>query len=493
MDSDNNIISNILKNRLLIALIMKIGISLVPIIILLIVIIASFSLLLGLFDGNNSSNGLSMGATVCSYNVDGQSVSNIKIRLLSCEGNTPLADEELVDFEKYIIGVVYSEVGEISYEAMKVQAIAARSFALTRSKVMGGAYGVKMEKEGDNWIINLRSCTNDQVYCDPDKGCWSDRTGGQTDNNNSGDWKNCTVHSGQDSSKSWTRGPLSEDSDIRKAVNDTAGQVFVDTSGNIVKTGFTNTNQTKWEKLAKEGKDAYEILVSDYGQGNISNPTCTYSGYINGNISSAEVASIVKWDQSTAWSNLIGRSTTESKPDVSKSKMDSMVTTIEVPYRKWKDSGGSNPRTDTEKSTKKITVNKAIAPLWKAFFEDLYQNAPDFVIVSFDGCYYYKMGTGSDTLSAHAYGAACDINCNVNGNQYSYKPSMTKEKWEKLDNTRAKYSVVYRGSPVIQIAHKYTLINGSDWSGGGYDAMHFSFIRDWDRDSAIKCQNKLYC
>ena len=140
----------------------------------------------------------------------------------------------------------------------------------------------------------------------------------------------------------------------------------------------------------------------------------------------------------------------------------------------------------------KITVNKALAPLWLAFFEDVYNEATDFVIGSFDGCYVYRNATSGSSLSAHAYGAACDINASTTGNGYNDK-SYTQDQWEKLPETRAKYQIIYRGSKVVQIAHKYTLSNGSDWGNGGKDAMHFSYIRDWSREKAISCQGKTFC
>ena len=446
------------------------------------------------FNNNNKTNSdsvASAGNGTCTYNVGGKKVSNLKVRLLKCEGNTAVPGESLIDFEDYITGVVYQEVGDAPLEALKVQAIVARSFSLTRPDKMGGAYGLSLKDENGQWILSLRSCTNDQVFCNANRGCWSLRTGGQTSDSNPEDWPNCTVYSGEDKSKPWHRAPLAKDSKIRQAVEETKGIVLEDSKGNIVHTNFNNTNQTSWANMAKNGKDAFEILTKDYGKGKkLSTSNCT-SGDGNSAINDASVAAITKWDQKTAWKNLIGKSTDERKPHVSQSTMNSRVTTIKVPMRKWKGSG-SNPRTDTKKEMQSITVNKAIAPLWKAFFEDVYNNAPDFVIGSFDGCYVYRSVTGGGSLSAHAYGVACDINAGTPGNGYG-TTSYSKSKWEKLSNNRAKYQVVYKGSKVVQIAHKYTLINGSDWSNGGNDAMHFSFIRDWTRSQIIACKGKTTC
>ena len=213
---------------------------------------------------------------------------------------------------------------------------------------------------------------------------------------------------------------------------------------------------------------------------------------IDPNIDDVDVATIIKWDQETAWKYLIGRATLDRHPNITESEMNSRVIDIEVPMRKWKSGTGNNTRTDTERVMQKITVNKAIANVWKAFFEDVYENAPDFVIGSYDGCYEYRPITNGTVLSPHSYGVACDINASVTGNGYDDR-SMSSTEWEKLPETRAKYQVIYKGYPVVQIAHKYTLINGSDWNNGGHDAMYFSFISDWTRDKSISCQGKSYC
>ena len=494
----------------------KVGKKLIPIalsaggilFLCLIILIVFAAVIIAVFgtDEDNSDESVVSGNGTCIYNVHGNQVTNLKVRLLNCEGKTPVSGEELIDFEDYITGVVYQEVGDAPLEALKVQAIVARSFSLTRPFRMGyntnpeknamyNKYGLYLRQEGEQWVLGLRSCTNDQVFCNADKGCWSLRKGGQTSDSNPGDWPNCTVHSGDDSSKPWHRAPLSQNSKIRQAVEETKGVVLEDSKGEIVHTNFNNSNQTMWASMANKGKDVFEILTKDYGSGKkLSDANCTSASddsTIDTNVS-ADVASIMKWDQKTAWKNLIGKSTSDTKPYVSNSEMNLRVTSVEVPMRRWKGSSGHNPSTDTHKVMQSITVNKALVPLWKAFFEDVYNNAPDFVIGSFDGCYVYRTVTGGGSLSAHAYGVACDINAGTKGNGYG-TTSYTKSKWESLPNTREKYQVVYRGSKVVQIAHKYTLINGSDWSNGGNDAMHFSFIRDWTRDRLIACQGKVSC
>ena len=198
-----------------------------------------------------------------SYNINGVNVSNVKVRLLRCEGNTPIPNEELVDFETYILGVVYAENEDGSYESYKAQAVAARSWALTRPKIMGGAYGITLKEEEGQWILSLRNCTYDQVYCNPSEGCWSISNGGQTGIGYS--VEECTVYSGSSPQYGSHKRTLANDSDIRKAVAETQGQVLVDKNNEIIYTDYAQSEQNEWNELARQGYDYFEILTNSYG------------------------------------------------------------------------------------------------------------------------------------------------------------------------------------------------------------------------------------
>lgn len=214
---------------------------------------------------------------VCSYSVNGKNVSNLKVRLLQCKDDTrgePIAGEELVDFEKYILGVVYAENGNGSTESMKAQAIAARTYALLRPSAMGGAYNLSLEQENGEWILSIRNCTEDQVYCDPDKGCWSNNK-----------YANGTVHSGYDSSKNYAKGPLAQDSAVRTAVAETVGKVLLGADGNLFYTNYTNTQQQIWNNNAKDGKDHFELLKITYPEATKITSTCTV-GSVTGEFTS---------------------------------------------------------------------------------------------------------------------------------------------------------------------------------------------------------------
>lgn len=253
-------------------------------------LVVTLFLVLGLFDStSNAGNAISNGGSgTCSYNVNGQSISNLKVRLLNCEGNTAVAGEELIDFETYIIGVVYAENGSAPYEALKTQAVATRTYSLLRAKNMNNNFGISLKQEDDYWVLSLRSCTLDQVFCNPDKGCWSNRAGGQTGDKST--WANSTVHSGYDKSKAWSIGPVASDSDIRKAVEETKGQLYADTNNKLVNTSYVSSTQKQWNSLASKGKDYFSILVNSYGKGKIVNSTCS-----SGDSESIDASGYVAW------------------------------------------------------------------------------------------------------------------------------------------------------------------------------------------------------
>ena len=242
----------------------------------------------------------------CTYPINGEEVSNLKVRLLQCSNGDlgkPIPGEELVDFEKYVLGVVYAEIGpDAPAEAIKTQAIAARSYALTRPKEMGNAAGLKLAKEGENWVLSIRNCTQDQVYCDPDRGCSN-----TTDPSKKGN--STTVYSGVDTKPYKYKGPLPEDSQARTIVMDVAGKVLLDKNSNIVPTTYTNKNQTRWKSQAREGMDYTEILMADYEKGHtISTSLCS-------NVCNKATGDYTQWKQSAylgaPWANVvIGRGKT---------------------------------------------------------------------------------------------------------------------------------------------------------------------------------------
>ncbi|MGN1355336.1 MAG: SpoIID/LytB domain-containing protein [Bacilli bacterium] len=236
--------------------------------------------------GNNNSSCAAQGT--CTYQIKGfntgkgtiakeTNASNIKVRLMACGDlgrGQPIPGEELVDFEKYITGVVYAEMGPGNNpEAYKAQAIAARTYALVRPKAMNGAFGLKLEEENGQTILQIRNCTEDQVYCDPDQGCSTSMSAGSADKSGA------TIFSGAHTKSVTIKDKLPEDSDLRTAVSSVMGQVLVDNNGYLINSGYTSVNQNKWKSDAASGLDYKQILISHYAAANkVEENSCNING-----------------------------------------------------------------------------------------------------------------------------------------------------------------------------------------------------------------------
>lgn len=207
--------------------------------------------------------------TNCTYTVNGTNMSGIKVKLVHAKNSAvpgvntgdEIEGQELVDFEKYILGVVYAENGSAPEEAIKAQAIAARNYVLNR--------GHLMEENGQK-ILRITNSTYDQTYCDPDAGC--DRCIGERGVVSL--YKSGTTPKG---STCVSVSPLPNDSYVRKAVKSVSGVVLQDNNGNTINTPYTSTTQHAWNKVAKEGKDYIEMLRLTYGESSLSNPSCTFA------------------------------------------------------------------------------------------------------------------------------------------------------------------------------------------------------------------------
>lgn len=220
---------------------------------------------------------ISSGA-VCSYNINGANVSNIKVRLLHAASNdaipdveawAPIEGQDLIDFDKYILGVVYGEEGGAPVEAMKVQAIAAASYALGNVSSNGT---IRMIEENGVNILEISSSNFHQGYCDPDKGCYICYT---ESSSNATVLTAGTIPKGANC-KYW-KGPLPDNSNIRSAVREVNGMVLTDNNGKIFPAGYKSDSQKSWNEMAKSGLDYVEILRKHYGsEYSVSSPTCTY-------------------------------------------------------------------------------------------------------------------------------------------------------------------------------------------------------------------------
>lgn len=187
--------------------------------------------------------------------------TNLKVRLMQSGvanghnyGGTfgqPLEGEDLVPFEKYVLGVAYAEVGTgYPEEAIKAQMVAARSYALARPVDMHGWRTIT--QNGDGYVLQAANSTQDQVYCDPDKGCSS----------NNGQWG--MIHSGQGYNSGYSKPALAANARIRTLANETEGEVLVNSQGYIIYTTFTDVQQKQMKALANQGYNYKQILLSIY-------------------------------------------------------------------------------------------------------------------------------------------------------------------------------------------------------------------------------------
>lgn len=242
-------------------------VGIIAVILLLILVVIMWTA----YDGDDADNDyLSNSNGSCNYVLNGEEIKSLKVRLLECDGKSAIAGEELVDFEKYVLGVTYAEHENGITESWKVQAIAAKSYALRRPDKMGNN-PVKFTEENGQKILNIRNCTNDQVYCDPDKGCWSNsKTAGNT------------VYSGYQKGKAWSKPILADNSEIRTAVADVNDKILVGSDNNIYYATYINTNQNNWKNLANKGKNYNDILTSEYKNSKVTTISCSSSDDTNG-------------------------------------------------------------------------------------------------------------------------------------------------------------------------------------------------------------------
>lgn len=218
---------------------------------------------------NSFTNKFSGSSGTCKYVVGESSYSNFKVRLYKNDSfELVYSDDRLIDFDKYILGVAYQEVGggtdSISEQVFKAQAIAARSYALTRGKKMAGVKALQITEENGYSVINIRQTVSDQAYCDPDEGYLPS---GQLSNCSSGHLR------------------LPDDSPLRTWIKEVDGVVLVDSNGEVVNTPYKDKDQIAWRALAQSGMTSDEIILKHYNaaeNGYTLNATCVKTSSVEG-------------------------------------------------------------------------------------------------------------------------------------------------------------------------------------------------------------------
>lgn len=144
-------------------------------------------------------------------------------------------DANPMQFARYVMGVVYAEVGgSINDEAVvKAQMIAAKSFTLGRTQGSNGqngsiGMGREFDQTGDKTIFYMRANVNDQDFCDVYEGC---RSGTYS-------WSNRSYMSGSgDAKPALSKAQLTN---LEKWWNDTVTEYVYDESNKVFAGQFYN-------------------------------------------------------------------------------------------------------------------------------------------------------------------------------------------------------------------------------------------------------------
>ena len=217
--------------------------------------------------------------------------------------------------------------------------------------------------------------------------------------------------------------------------------------------------------------DGMNIIDSEQTESmNNSSSSDSSSNNLNTTVSDENLQNLMKKSDEEVWA-LLTDNKFKKKPTLSqmpRSQMNDVITTIQVTVR-----------TESGDLQAGVRVNKALADLFKAFFQDLYEYCPDFYVLISESYNFKNKSNGE--ASSHAFGAAVDINAEYN--PIGREP-YTAEEYANLGD-KEKHYVIYKDSKMVKIAKKYSLAWGGLWSGKK-DNKHFSFIGDWSRTKTIQ-------
>ncbi len=107
---------------------------------------------------------------VCSYNLNGEELSNIKVRVLAEDGS-PMEGVDLLNLEDYIAGVVYGEMSPVRYGGARRTPDELKAFAIMTRNVVLHIGLTNMKNEDGNIVIEIYGGTKNQIYCEPGKLC----------------------------------------------------------------------------------------------------------------------------------------------------------------------------------------------------------------------------------------------------------------------------------------------------------------------------------
>lgn len=174
---------------------------------------------------------------------------------------------------------------------------------------------------------------------------------------------------------------------------------------------------------------------------------------------------------------------------------ESQVVDITVPVWKWTD----DTKTNKVASTTTITVNKHVTSLFKDFMTDLHNLPEKYVILSVGGFSPRLKNNGSSNpgLSAHTFGTTLDINAYAArgmgslGAPENYGDRINKPvEHQSSLNEVEKSECCTLDSSWYELAVKYQLNWGGNWSDDYKDPMHFSVVGDGSEKGQFVTQKK---
>lgn len=161
-----------------------------------------------------------------------------------------------------------------------------------------------------------------------------------------------------------------------------------------------------------------------------------------------------------------------------------LLVSVEVPCWKWADSS----KTSKVDSTTSIKVNKYVADYFKAFMTDIY-NQPEQYVITMVGGFSFRTKNNKDhsgNYSGHSFGATLDINWESNGmGSYSAGYGDAGLPWKTSSGLAdpMKSECCTFDNSWHEVAKKYKLDWGGNWSKAYCDPMHFSLVGDNNKDT----------
>lgn len=237
------------------------------------------------------------------------------------------------------------------------------------------------------------------------------------------------------------------------------------------------------------------VVMNQDGLGNYSNASSgTNTGQTTATTTtSADVQKIIDMSDAEVWKLISegkyssyseANEAAKANPEAEESFWTGLLVDIEVPCWKWADDSKSTKQ--DSKTT--IKVNKYVADYFKAYMTDIYNQPEQYVITMVGGFSFRTKNNSSHSgnYSGHSFGATLDINWESDGmGSYSAGYGEKGLPWSTssgLSDPMKSECCTFDNS-WHEVAKKYKLDWGGNWSKDYCDPMHFSLVGDNNKDS----------